>query len=180
MAVYPPETFQLKDGRSVILRSADPEDAPAFLEFQRTIAEETTHTMQEIGRKIDVAQVTEAWRKRKDDPRDLYLNAWDGGRLIGQVHLSTNTHPWTLHVGHFGMMIAKSHWGGGLGSHFLRILDRFAARQGLSRIEAKVRTENTRGVELYRRHGYRIEGERVNAALIHGRFENEYFIAKLL
>jgi RimJ/RimL family protein N-acetyltransferase len=167
MAIYASETFRLKDGREVVLRSAEPEDAPAFVEFQRTIAEETTHTMQEVGRKIDVKQVAEAWRKQKEDPRNFTVNAWDDKKLVGQIFLSTTHHPWTLHVGYFAMMIVKS-------------LDRFAVEHGITRIEAKVRTANVRGVELYRRHGYKIEGERVNAALIHGQYENEYFIAKLL
>lgn len=180
MALYPAETFTLKDGRRVVLRSVEPEDAPAFIDFQRTIAEETTHTMQEAGREIDVERVAEAWRKQKEEPRNLYLNAWDGARLIGQIFLTTNAHPWTLHIGYFAMMIAKSHWGGGLGSHMLELLDRFARAHGITRIEAKVRTENPRAVELYLRHRYKIEGERVNAALIDGRFQNEYFIAKLL
>jgi len=42
----------------------------------------------------------------------------------------------------------------------------------------KIRHE--RGIRLYRRMGYQIEGTRVQAALIEGRFQDELFIAKIL
>lgn len=51
---------------------------------------------------------------------------------------------------------------------------------GVQRIEAKVRTQNPRGVALYKKAGYQIEGTRRKAALIDGEFRDEYFIAKLL
>jgi hypothetical protein len=69
MAIYASETFRLKDGREVVLRSAEPEDAPAFVEFQRTIAEETTHTMQEVGRKIDLPPPWVQNRRRTGERR---------------------------------------------------------------------------------------------------------------
>ena len=62
----------------------------------------------------------------------------------------------------------------------LAIMEAHARSIGISRIEALVRTKNERGVNLYTRMGYDIEGTRKNAALIDGELHDEYFIAKLL
>lgn len=50
----------------------------------------------------------------------------------------------------------------------------------ISRIEAEVRTVNDRGVSLYTKNGFKIEGRREWAALINGTFLDEFYIAKLL
>src|SRR5690606_8095554 len=82
--------------------------------------------------------------------------------------------------GRFGMMILKEYWGEGIGRRLLEIMEAHAKNCGITRIEAMVRTQNDRGVKLYRRMGYQIEGTRRQAALIEGTFQDEYFISKLL
>ena len=39
------------------------------------------------------------------------------------------------------------------------------------------RCENERGVQLYEKMGFKIEGKREMAAFIDGRFQDEYYIA---
>lgn len=43
-----------------------------------------------------------------------------------------------------------------------------------------VRVKNDRGINLYEKSGYKIEGTRKQAAKIDGEFHDEYFIAKIL
>jgi len=50
----------------------------------------------------------------------------------------------------------------------------------MKRMEAKERTSNERGLALYKKAGYQIEGTRKKAAFISGSFEDEYYIAKFL
>jgi len=44
----------------------------------------------------------------------------------------------------------------------------------------EVRTANERGVQLYKKNGFKIEGCKEKAALIDGVFVNEFYIAKIL
>lgn len=46
--------------------------------------------------------------------------------------------------------------------------------------ESKMRCNNERGMILYLKNGFKIEGIRESGAFIEGEFVNEYFIAKLL
>ena len=99
--------------------------------------------------------------------------------LLG-FHTIDAEHPWIKHIGHFGMMVLKDFWGQGVGRRMLEIMEGVAKSAGILRIEALVRIQNTRGVRFYQNAGYQIEGTRRHGALIDGRFQDEYYIAKLL
>ena len=77
------------------------------------------------------------------------------------------------------MMVLKPYWGQGIARRMLEVQDDHAKKNSFIRIEAMVRSKNERGVNLYRNAGYSIEGTRKQAALIHGEYWDEYFIAKL-
>jgi RimJ/RimL family protein N-acetyltransferase len=59
-------------------------------------------------------------------------------------------------------------------------MEEFAKKSGIYKIEAKVRIFNERGLALYKKNGYAIEGTRKKAAFINGQYEDEFFIAKFL
>ena len=77
------------------------------------------------------------------------------------------------------MMILKDYWGLGIGKELLKIQEAYAVQIGIKRIEAMVRVQNTRGVNLYKKCGYTIEGTRKKAAFLNNKFVDEYFIAKI-
>lgn len=183
MATYGPEEFKTRSGRTVILRHCDVADIDAFLAFQPQIASETTNTLQIKGRVPERLKIEAAWRSSIEDHRALRIAAFSDNRMIAQLSFHPESqlpHPWIQHTGRFGMMILKEFWGEGIGRRMLEVMEIHARAQGFTRIEAMVRTENERGVRLYRRMGYEIEGTRRQGALIDGRFQDEYFIAKIL
>ena len=110
------------------------------------------------------------------------MAAFDKNKMIAQLHFKhvIEDHPWYQHLGCFGMMVLKEYWGMGIGKHLLKLLDEYALRKNIVRIEAEVRTENDRGIRLYKNAGYEIEGTRRQASFINGQFQNEYYISKIL
>lgn len=183
MATYNSEAFKTKSGRQITLRHCDVTDIEAFLKFQPQIASETNHTLQVVGRIPERDKIEAAWKSSIEDRLSLRIGAFFGDRVVGQLTFypeSSISHPWTQHIGRFGMMILKDFWGEGVGRRMLEIMEAHARSRGITRIEAMVRTQNDRGVKLYRRMGYRIEGTRKQAALIEGRHQDSFFIAKIL
>jgi RimJ/RimL family protein N-acetyltransferase len=164
------------------LRSCLAADAPLFEPFWRKVSRETTHTMQTPERVPDFSKTGELWQKSFDDPVEVRIGAFetDGGRMIGiaGLHADFGGHPWTRHIGQFGMMVLEEYWGRGVGRALLAAIERHARSVGIAKMEAHVRVENERGWKLYRSFGYRIEGTRSRAARIAGRFQDEYWIAK--
>ena len=167
----------------MIFRHCTVNDIDAFLEYQPTLARETTHMLQIPGRVPERTKIQAAWEASLHDPVELMLGVFVDSRMVAQLgfHYERQPpHPWTRHMGKFGMGILQEFWGEGLGRRMLEIMEEHAKPLGITRIEAQVRTRNERGVKLYTRMGYEIEGTRKQAAWINGEFQDEYFIAKIL
>lgn len=183
MATYGPEEFQTKTGKKIIFRHCDVGDVASFLEFQPKIAAETTHTLQVVGSLPDPEKVRANWEAWKPDPVALRLGAFHENRLVAQLPFNLRQqppHPWRMHVGYFGMMVLQEFWGEGLGRRMLEIMEVHAKKVGITKIEAYVRTKNERGLRLYTRMGYEIEGTHRGGSLIDGELCDEHAIAKFL
>lgn len=186
MATYGPNEFITQSGKRVSLRHCQSSDIDAFLVFQEKISRESTHTLQVVGRIPERAKVEAAWADSVGDPVALRIGVFteESGRerTVAQLsfHPENQNHPWVRHNGRFGMMILQEFWGEGIGRRLLEIMESHAASVGITRIEAMVRVKNDRGVRLYTRMGYEIEGTRTGAALVDGEIHDEFYIAKHL
>ena len=157
-------------------------DAPSLILFREKIATESTHTMQYIGMKNKTIEETEFGLISQNEGKNLFIGVFDGSLLVGALNfrMTYPDHPWFTHVGAFGMMLIKDYWGRGLGRVLLEHLDQHAKQHKISRIEAMVRVNNERGVKLYKRAGFTIEGTKKMAAFIDGEFCDEHYLAKIL
>lgn len=185
MAVYPKETFEIKDGRELNIRSCEPEDAQAFLDFHAVVASETTHTLQTPLKPHSLESSRERFQKMKEEEVDVQWGIFheENGesRIVGMISLhSRRDHPWTKHLCSFGMMNRQEFWGQGLGKKMLEVLEAYAKKIGFTKIEAQVRVANDRGVNLYKNFGFEIEGTRKSGAIIDGKPCDEYYIAKFI
>jgi putative acetyltransferase len=183
MPLFNPEKFSLKNGSEAVIRSYEPEDVELANEFARRIAIESTHTLKYQGMpEMPKEKLIAAWAENLRHPVNLAIGVFAEGELIGNLRFFQRSpnHPWCKHIGAFGMAVSRAHWGEGIGSRLLRAMETCARSGGISRIEAEVRATNDRGVSLYTKHGFKIEGRREKAALIDGAFVDEFYIAKLL
>ncbi len=181
MATYGPNHLTLRDGRAVVLRDCRVEEPPAIGPFRDAIASETTYTLQYVGRRPDPIE-TVAKRLADDEasPHGLNLGAFDANGLVGHLlfwRLRAD-HPWIAHIAQFAMMIRRDYWGQGLGRRMLEVMEVHSLGIGVTRIEATVDARNERGIELYRRFGFAIEGVRRGSGLIEGAYRDEYYIGK--
>jgi GNAT superfamily N-acetyltransferase len=181
MATYGPESFMLRDGRMVVLRNCRTEDAPAIGPFRAQIAHETTYTLQVVG--LEPPPLETIGKRLADNESSLHalnLGAFDRSRFVGHLFFwrLRADHPWIAHIGQFAMMILRDYWGQGLGRRMLEVMEAHALAIGVKRIEATVDARNDRGIELYRRFGFAIEGVRRGSGLIEGAYRDEYYIGK--
>lgn len=188
MATYPTERIELKNGRIVTLEPCVPRDAHLLQRFMEQIARETTHTLQYVGRPFPSPErVATRWADALRSPGDLFLGVYSADadsprRMVAQLGFEQESpgHPWVSHIGDFGIKVLQEYWGLGIARRLIAAMEEHAARAGILRIEAKVRVSNERAWELYKSCGYILEGTRRYAARIGDRFEDEYYIAKIL
>lgn len=183
MGIIDPKHYDLKNGQQITFRNLLGSDAQALLEFFQKIAEETNNTMRYVGMPLlTIEEQKASLEKQLNIKSSLMIGAFSEGCLVGYLNFRVpwENHIWVMHMASFGMMILKDYWGLGIGKALLEIQDDYARSIGVIRIEAMVRVKNHRGVQLYERNGFKIEGTRVMAAKIDGQYEDEYFIAKIL
>jgi len=180
MATFPERKIE---NLGVVLRHCEPAEAQLWIDFWSVVARETTHTLQTPEKPQTVESCRANWEETLASPTALKIGAFDvvdgRPRLVGQIGINVGDHhPWTRHVGVFGMMVRREYWGRGLGRALMDAMEGHARSVGVLKIEAQVRVENERGLRLYTANGYRIEGRRSRAVKIDGRFQDEFWIAK--
>lgn len=182
MGRFKTQDFQIKNGNLLKIRNLELSDAVALYDFYAQAAQETQHTLVCQEKLASLSRLKEKIENAEKSPSEIYLGVLDETKVVGSLHfrIAIPDHPWTKHLGEFGMIVLKQHWNQGIGKELLRCMETFAIEKGVCRIEAKVRANNDRGVSIYRAAGFKIEGTREKGALINGQFVDEYFIAKIL
>lgn len=176
------QKIKTKNNETFIVRSCQEEDLNALQKFLQKGAIESTHTLACKEQQQPLSKLKARVESAFNASSEIYLCIFDEDKMIAQSHLKALSpeHPWIKHIAEFGMMISADYWGRGIGGALLGIMEEFAKKIGISKVEAKVRVSNERGLSLYQKNGYTIEGIRKKAALIDGQFEDEFFIAKFI
>jgi RimJ/RimL family protein N-acetyltransferase len=101
------------------------------------------------------------------------------GRVIGNCGLSQID--WTNQNAIFGIFIGdKNYWGKGFGTDATRALLRYAFDEAnLRRIELEVFAFNPRGMRVYEKCGFKLEGTRRQALYREGQWHDEHIMAIL-
>jgi putative acetyltransferase len=179
MATYAATTITLRDGRRTVLRSLEPEDAVAFVEFHRHVSRETQFTMQRPEDPATPERSRERFAAVRAEREGVLIGAFVDGELAGTagLHSFWPGHPWVIHSRQFGMMVRQRYWGSGVAGALVEALFAHAAATGVWRIEGRVRSTNVRGIAFYRKMGFQIEGTHPGAAFIDGVPVDELTIA---
>lgn len=84
------------------------------------------------------------------------------------------------HCVHIGLGVVKDFWGKGIGTLMFEAMEKWAKEQGVTRLELDVMTNNERGVALYKKMGFEIEGTKRQSICIDGEYIDEYMMSKIL
>jgi len=163
-----------------IIRAMKPQDAKAFIELLQTTDAESDFMLQEPGeRKMNSFQVRMA--VSTGIHRIFLAEEEETGRLIGHIAAAF---PYgqgkrIKHAMHIGISVLKEFWGQGLGTALFEALETWGQENGIHRLELTVMTHNERGVALYKKRGFEIEGTKKHSAKVNGQYIDEYLMAKL-
>lgn len=166
----------------VVLREATPTDAKSIIDFLTVISNETPFTYNYPGQQLKLETMTNRLSSEQSSPLNLRVIAVEDFKVIGQIFFwrLAPDHPWLQHKGEFAMMVVKAWWGSGLAKALLASMEAFARSTGAKRIDATVSCSNERGVSLYSKNGFVIEGTAKGYKIVDGVPLDSYFIAKYL
>lgn len=154
-------------------------DAQAFLELVNITDAESDFMMQEPGeRQTNSFQLALSI----STGHQIIFVAETDGKLVGQL---VAFYPFgqgtrTQHVVHIGLSVLKSHWGAGIGTALFETLEKWATEEEIVRLELTVMTHNERGIALYKKRGFEIEGTKRASIFVKGNYVDEYLMSKIL
>lgn len=160
--LFPKKEFIGKNGISYTLRSPDTADAEKMIIYLKTTASETEYGLsypEEMDFSIEDEENFIA--HYSSDNGSIMISAFDGDKLVGNASLTcVIDKEKARHRATFGIAILKSAWGQGLGKEILSELISFAKRAGYELIELEVASTNTSAINLYKKLGFAVYGER--------------------
>lgn len=171
-------TVVLRDGRKAAIRSGRPGDARALVRLLDAIAAEPVPTLLMVPGQITARE----WRHRiglaGTSDTSLFLCAWIGSRLVGNLGLVSDAHPASAHVRVLGMSVARDCRGLGIGGALLEAAVAWAAAHGAEKVVLSVFAHNAPALAVYERHGFVREGLRRRQFVRAGEYHDEVLMAR--
>lgn len=162
------------------IRHASPEDSGQFLELMKQLDQETEFMLLEPGERTSTAEEMENHIKNLAKSNSLLLLLDDGEQAAGFISASRGTANRTKHSAYVVTGIRKDYRGKGYGKTLFKELDKWAIKNGITRLELTVMTHNERAVHLYEKMGFKIEGTLVRSMMVNGIYVDQYCMAKIL
>ena len=181
--IYPAEILTLLDGREIIIRSVEPEDAAGMLQYMKIMLGETPFFLlspEEFNfTPEDEAQMLAGC---KNDPRSLMLVAETEGQIIASADVGPlGTASRVQHRAELGISVRKDYWHQGIGSALMERLISFAKQAGFEQIELTVKSKNQRALRLYDKNGFIVYGTRPHGVKYSdGSYDDDYLMIKTL
>ena len=181
--VFKETEFQLKDGRTAMLRSPREDDAEEMLQFIRTASGETDFLMRYPEEWADTSLEQEIAFIHDDycNPNGMMISCIVDGKIAGNCQISFRTGMKDRHRASVAIALLREFWNLGIGTKMFEELFRIARERGVRQIELDYIEGNSRARALYEKMGFRITGVKPDAIRWKdGSFANEYMMLKRL
>jgi len=161
MAEIDPRSFTLRDGRGVVIRSANPDDAPAVLTYLPLVRAESPYVATHPDDPVfDEAAERAFFAKHREADNCVFLLAeTPDGEIIGTLGFSGSHRIRERHAGMLGVSLREAWRGQGLGRAMMETLLTWARQcDVIERVALTVMAINEPAIQLYRSLGFVEEG----------------------
>ena len=175
-----PETVKLRDGREVVVRSAEPDDAASLLSYVDGVRTESEYLLVSPEDELFSLDAERDWvQSHLDDPYGVCLVAVSDGKIVSCCGLQGNKFKRRRHATGLGIAIRRTWRGVGLGRHLMLTLIDWADRHpDLTVFELEVFADNEPAQRLYRSLGFEVDGRKRRAIRRHdGRYVDELLMS---
>lgn len=158
MKVY--NKYILKNGKELIIRSADGKDAEKELEFYKKEVSETPFLSRGDDDEMPSKEgFIENYEYYLDDQRACTLVAIYEDKLIGSGHIDyCGNKKRSAHRCDIDLGVLKEYWGLGVGGKIMQTLLDVAKKSNFEQVELSVASKNERAIKMYESFGFQKTG----------------------
>lgn len=167
---------------NIVIRKAVKNDAKALISYLDIIGGESdflTFGAGEFGASVEQEEqfISNAISRKNS----LFIIAEVNGKVVGNLNFTGGPRQRTIHSGEFGVSVLKEYWGKGIGEQLIRYLINWSKESGIiKKINLRVRTDNKRGIKLYKKLGFFEEGIIKRDFLINDKFYDSMHMGLLI
>jgi RimJ/RimL family protein N-acetyltransferase len=164
----------------MVIRPIEVRDAENFIDLIKRI-DESGFMMYEPGeRKITVEQQRKIIEKFLSDKNSIIFVAEVENKLTGFLTALGSNLKRNQHSAYLVLGVSEEHQGLGIATKLFHHVFEWAKEVGISRLSLTVIKDNIKAIQLYKKMGFILEGEKVQSLIINGEPVNEYYLYKLL
>ncbi|MDQ0493813.1 GNAT family N-acetyltransferase [Paenibacillus brasilensis] len=161
-----PQEFNVK-GMTYTIRSATNKDARNLSKIRLLIDGETENLDREKGEAyIDTPGFEQLIETDTQSSRNLFLVAVVHDKIVGFSRCEGYALRRFAHKVEFGVCILKDYWDYGIGTNLLRTSISWADSNHIKKMTLQVLETNNKAIELYKKHGFEVEGILKNDKLL--------------
>lgn len=171
MSTILPEEYKLKNGKTVIIRTALSKDAPQLVKLMMDVIKEGPFTLYESDEyKATSKSESKKIKTFKESPGKLYLVAEFKKEIAGFISFDNWDTRRTSHTGLFSVFLKKKWRGAGIGKLLVQSLISWGENNSLNKkLSLAVFSTNKNAIALYKKLGFKQEGRCPADMIINGR-----------
>jgi len=180
MSTILPVEYKLKNGKTVIIRTALSKDAPQLVKLMMDVIKEGPFTLYEPDEyKATSKSESKKIKTFKESPGKLYLVAEFKKEIAGFISFNNWDTRRTSHTGLFSVFLKKKWRGSGLGRLLITSLLEWGKASKINRkISLAVFSTNKNAIALYKKLGFKQEGCCPRDMIIDGKYVDSILMYK--
>jgi RimJ/RimL family protein N-acetyltransferase len=154
----------LKNGKTAILRSPDPNEAIEMMDYLRTVAAETDFILRYPEECIETfEQEARFLQNINDSDCGIMIVCEVDNKIAGNCQVTFNRRIKTRHRASVAIAIIREFWNLGIGTAMFNEMIDIAKKHGVTQLELEFIEGNERAKHLYEKMGFRVVAQRPNA-----------------
>lgn len=156
MSEWEPKTYVLKNGQTLLLREAVPDDAPKVLAYLNRVGGESDNLLfGKDGFPMPVERERAFLESQRKEEKSIMLAGFVGEELVAIASCDALTaRERVSHRAGVAISVGKPYWNQGVGRRAMETLIQFAKNCGLEVLQLEVRADNAPAIALYEKVGF--------------------------
>lgn len=152
--------YLLKNGKTLIVRSPEENDAEEIINLVKTADTETRYLSREPGEfNYSLEEEKLIIQNKESAENTLWTISIIDNKIVGMAETRYNNRKSRFrHKGHFGIFICKKCWGMGIAGKLMLSHIEWSKQQNLELLMLEVVDTNQRAIDFYKSFGFEIVG----------------------